>query len=522
MSRYGKILFFSSWLSFAIMFAVRYVMGGWINGLYAPLVIGVLALLGALILDIKIILEFFTMKTTKHGMSMGTIIFLVLGILITVNYLAVKKNKTWDLTEDRIFSLSDQSVKVVKELKDPLKFVILYKGESQVTAMTELRESLKAYQDLSSIVQIDFFDAYVENLKAQEYLASLPDGKRGQDTLWLFVEHMGKRERVNAPFSEVEIVSAIIKSTRKSSSKIYFLTGHGERRLDSTGPEGLSGLKEQMEQSSSRIEELNLMTTSTVPSDASAIVIAGPTTQILENEFKALDAYLETGGSIVLMADPGEKHNISGWIKKYGMEFSNHFVLSFGAQVQGMGPQMVVAMDFNQNNQITKPFSENKSYLLMHLASEVRKSTYSQDIQNDFQVEELVKSNEKSISMSELTETAKKGELRSYSLAALSKGKIKSKTEGAGEKEFHLMVFSDSDFVSNQLASQPTNINLFTNAIAGVTGQTDLISITPRKPKATTMTLTRGVQLAIVGLFTCLPLLFIITGGVAVYRRRSA
>jgi len=43
----------------------------------------------------------------------------VTAALVGVNYIVVKKPKSWDLTKDRIFTLSDQTTSVLKGLQAP-------------------------------------------------------------------------------------------------------------------------------------------------------------------------------------------------------------------------------------------------------------------------------------------------------------------------------------------------------------------------------------------------------------------
>ena len=526
MSRLGKILFAVAFVAMATVFAVRYVIGGWIDVLYIPLAISLVSLIAALVIDTKFYFEFFAMRTTKHGLNMGTMILLALVGLVTINYLAVRKNKIWDVTEDKLFSLSAQTLDVLRPLKDPVKFVIFYRGEKNRDALSALRETLRPYQEASTHVEVLFYDTYADNRIAQQYLNNLPDKDAPNNKVYLFIDYAGKRERVNAPFGETEITSALVKATRKSASKVYFLTGHGEHDLNSDGDDGLSSLKAELEKYAAKTETLNLMQTPEIPTDATAIVIAGPRTALLENEIAAITQYLHKGGKLLVLADPGEKHNLASLLKNVGLEFSNTYVVSLGVQVQGMGPEAVVAMDFDQNSEITKPFVSGNTYALFFLASEIRKSPQDQG----FQVQEILRTSPRSAALTELgpgaqaelTQLMRKGGMRAYSLAATSKGKLKAQDGKEADKEFAVVAFADSDFATNKLSGQPNNINLVLNAIASLSGEADLISVRPKQPKATKLTLTSGTWLGVVSASVLLPTVLMIFGSVVWFRRRSA
>ena len=47
-----------------------------------------------------------------------------LGIVVAVNYLGVRQNKRWDLTANQVYSLSEQTVKMLKGLDAPVKFTV--------------------------------------------------------------------------------------------------------------------------------------------------------------------------------------------------------------------------------------------------------------------------------------------------------------------------------------------------------------------------------------------------------------
>ncbi len=520
MSRWGKILFFVAWIAIATVFAVRYVLGGWIEGLFVPLAISVVCFIGAFAIDFKFYLEFFTMRTTKHGLNMGTMILLVLIGLVTVNVLAVRKNKVVDITEDKLFSLSEQTLTILKSLKEPLRTIIFYRGDKSRNALNSIRETLRLYQDNSSRLNVEFYDSYVENVKAQQYLNSLPDKDSAENQAFMFVEYGDKRERVTAPFGETEITSAIVKVSRKSSKLIYFLTGHGERELESEGDEGIRTLKTQLEQFAAQVKPLNLLQGEKIPADATAIVIAGPKAPLMDQEIETLKNYLSSGGQLLIMADPGEKHNLTALLGPMGVEFANTFIVNVGVQVQGASQLTAVGLDFDQASDITKPFVNGNSFALFQLAGEVRKSSV---VKSEIVVSDLVRTSPKTMSIAELSNEAARGELRAYSIGVLSKGKMPATDGKAGTKDFSAVIFGDSDFASNKLIGLPTNLNLILNAVAHLTGEIELISVRPKQPKGTKLVMTNMSWLAIVvGVGVLVPLGLVIGGSLIWFRRRSA
>jgi hypothetical protein len=120
MSKVGKVLLVLTGLSIII--------GGLANFLVQdnpyvriPFAVALVFFIIEVALDFKIYKEFFTLKTTKHGMNMGIMIILVFILVIAVNFVAVKKNKKWDVTSEKLNSVSEQTIKIVKSLEQDLK-----------------------------------------------------------------------------------------------------------------------------------------------------------------------------------------------------------------------------------------------------------------------------------------------------------------------------------------------------------------------------------------------------------------
>ncbi|MFL5454416.1 MAG: hypothetical protein ACJ78V_21055, partial [Myxococcales bacterium] len=56
-------------------------------------------------------------RGTFYGIVSGVSAVVLIAALAGLNYIAVKKSKTWDLTKDKIYTLSDQTTSMLKGLK---------------------------------------------------------------------------------------------------------------------------------------------------------------------------------------------------------------------------------------------------------------------------------------------------------------------------------------------------------------------------------------------------------------------
>jgi hypothetical protein len=108
-------LLFSGLFAVAVVVA-RIILGGWHEAMWVPLGLSVFFFFFGVFTNWRMMLDFFMLKTTKHGMNMGVLILTFLVLLVVVNFLAVSQDKKWDFTSEGLNSLSEQSIKAVQSL----------------------------------------------------------------------------------------------------------------------------------------------------------------------------------------------------------------------------------------------------------------------------------------------------------------------------------------------------------------------------------------------------------------------
>lgn len=514
MSKSAKISFLVAFFLVVASVVILLMTSAWLN-LNTMLIAGSgLAVLVGLFFERRVIWEFLTMRTTKHGMNMGVSILMVLVLMICANYMANRYNKSWDLTQEKLNSLSDQSTMILKNLKDDVEIKVFTRGPSALEEKQKIKQTLMLYQDSSPHLKIQYVNPYIDNALAMQYLNDLPD--RDTAPAVVFVEKAGKRIRVDQPFDEAAVTAGLIKVTRIGETKIYFLKGHGEKEIDSDNDQSLKEFVQSLGEASIKAESLNLMDGKAIPKDAAVVAIVGPMTPYLESELTVLRDYLKDGGHLFLAIDPGQRHGLAGLAKNLGVQFQNNYVVTL-APVAGGGPAMVLGRNFDVTNAITRSFPAGSSYSLFYLASEVLPSA---DKPATFQITDLVKTDTYSFTINDIRQPIKeKPATKPVVLAVSSKGKY---GEDPNAKSFAAVIFGDSDFMSNRSLVVGINRDLAMNAIADLANQADLISIRPKVPKGTMVFLTSATRAVMVIFTLLLPLVLLITSGVMWFRRRGA
>jgi hypothetical protein len=155
--------------------------------------------------------------------------------------------------------------------------------------------------------------------------------------------------RVKAFKGEGLFLSAIQTVTEEESPKVYFLTGHGERDPeDFDQREGYSELARYIKRDNILVQKWNLLENQALPTDASAIVIAGPHQAFAPTELNALEQYLKGNGRLLILLDPHTQTGLEAFLKRWGVQVDDDLAMRQAGVL--LGTQMLdvnaVAADY--------------------------------------------------------------------------------------------------------------------------------------------------------------------------------
>lgn len=520
MRKAAKIIFLSAGLLFIVNLALQFLFGMWVMLNTILMVLVGVALIAGFAIDWKLYWDFLTMRTTKHGMNMGAMIVIVVTLLVCVNYLANRHNKTWDVTKERLNSLSEQSEKLLAGLKEDLSIKVFYRGPAAADERQRMKQNLSLFQAHTGKLKVQYINSYVDVGLATQYLKDQPDAE--SSNVIAFVEHGTKKVRIDPPYEEAQLTSAMIKATRMGESKIYFLTGHGEKDPELDDEQGLKEFAKALGESSFQVATLNLIDKKEIPKDTTVLAIVGPQVPYLEAELKWIREYIAGGGKIFIAIDPGQRHNLAGLVKSLGVQFQNNYVFS-NVTIEGGGPATILGRFFDPGSEITRSFPSGKSLAIFPLVSEV---IPAQGRSEDLIVSELVKSDAASFTVVDPTQKLQQMPKTSAVTVGMQVKSMPPKgaqpEDASYSKTFEAVIFGDSDFISNRGIMFGINRDLALNAFAQLANQKDLISIKPKAPAGTMLTLTGYQRFFLIVLGFTLPLAFLVMSGVLWFRRRGA
>ncbi|MBN1573072.1 MAG: GldG family protein [Deltaproteobacteria bacterium] len=465
-------------------------------------------------------------RSSKYGMSTAAAILLVIGIVVFIEVISYNNNKQFDLTKDKRFTLSPQTEKIMKSLEDNLEAVAFYSTDDPTRI--EVEELLKLYKYASEgMFDYSFVDMDLKPAAALEY-----NIHENESVVFKYGDrHVSVRVTKDEIYDEGEkkLTNTILKAIYTKKKAIYFLTQHGERDIDGTESRDYKKIREVLENQNYSVNKLDLLTKAEVPEDASLLVIAGPKTNLFEEELKSINNYLEKGGSLLVTLD-AEYYSPS--LEKYlaglGVKTEKDIIIDTESRVHG-GDYTIPRVEIYLAHPITKDF-DIPSFFFLARSIEIDKDA---EKSSGWDFSYIAKTGKNSWGETNIGEINK-------GKASLDKdkdivGPVPVVIAGAKEienvdeeeeakKEAKMVVFGDSDFVNNSFFINEGNMNLFVNSVNWLCDVEELISILPKDKKVDTLILAGKKDEVFLLLSSFLvPLLLIITGtAVIIFRRRKA
>ena len=501
-----KLLSILSWIGLALVVAALFIRVGPTAGAsfvrpgwdkYAPyLAYGGLALVILYTIgQWREIADYFSHRQARYGAIASVSVLIVLGILIAVNYLSTKENKRWDLTSNKQYTLSDQTVKLLKGLDAPVKIMVFDKPEN----FDNSRSRLDAYEyNGGSKVNVEYVDADKRPVETKQFDV--------QTYGTIVIQYKGRTEHVTSN-TEQDVTNALIKVINPQTKKVYFLQGHGEKDFASSDRAGYSGIADALKRDNYQYDKLVLAQTNEIPKDATEIIIAGPKSDLLDSETMLLKEYLNKQGKLLVMLDPPENlkqpapmPNIVGLLKDWGLNATMSVVVDVSGRTSVA--TVPVAAPPYPGHPITDRFNLLTMFPLARAITPVMGNAQRP-------AQSFVQTSPRSwaeTTFSELEDTKslapepEKGDLTGpVSIAAAvsvpasspePKPAANAPDQDEKKPETRVAAIGDSDFASNAYLGVEGNSDLFMNTVNWLAQQENLISIRPREAADRRITVT--------------------------------
>lgn len=442
-------------------------------------------------------------RQTRYGAYLALYLIVVIAVIIAANWLANHHNKSVDVTANKQFTLSDETKKVVGNLKQPVTLYYFDKTDQYEHA----RDTLDRYKNLSNKIKVDYVDPDKNPLVARaEGMHNYGD---------IIVDNGVKKETATA-LTEEQITGAIVRDLKNGARNACFVQGSGEHSLDDTGREGYSTFKDALEKNNYKTRSISLIEKPDVPKDCNIVVVGGPKRDYLQPALDALKTYVQGGGRLIVNLDPvlnmpdqklGDTPKLDELVQQWGVTPNNNVILDLSAASRLFGQLSPVVGSYEQHP-ITRVMGDNATVFPLARSLDVKSPA-----------EKLFSSTADSYGL-----TNPKSSITQADLDKAAKGPFTlgaAATIGSGNNAARVIVVGSSNWLGNQILSAPiANRDLALNMMNWLTSDEDLISIRPKEPEDRRLHITgSGMRILFLTSVVFLPL-FVILSGVSMWWKR--
>jgi ABC-type uncharacterized transport system involved in gliding motility auxiliary subunit len=455
--------------------------------------------------------EFLKARQTKYVAYATLYILVIVAIIATANVLANRYNKSYDTTANKRYSLSDQTAKIVKGLKQDA--TITYFDQS--TRFQQAKDQLDLYANLSAKVHVEYVDPDKKPQVARE---------AGVKNYGATIVQIGTKKEEAKSLNEEGITGAFIRDLKNTTRTVCFVSGSGEHQIEDTDRSGYSAFKDLLAKDDYSAKSISLLQKAEIPGECTVVVVGGPNGDYQQPQVDAIRKFVEGGGRAMFLLDPplkigrseiGDNDVLTSLLQSWGITPQKDLILDLNpiGQLAGLGPQVALVTSYNRHAIVNEMKGSATGFPLSR-SLQVKSGDKTT-------VEKLFSSSDTSLATNKLDSPNidpgdpknKKGPLTIAAAGSYSTGKENS--------QGRFVVVGSSAWAANSFIKFNGNRDLALNAMNWLSSDEDLISIRPKEREDRRITMTRA-QLNWVRITSqfVLPLVVIFAGVSVWWRRR--
>lgn len=462
-------------------------------------------------------------KKFKYGGYATLMTAIVIAIVFAINLVATKLDLKADMTKNKLFSLSDQTNKVVDDLKQDVKIYGFYESGKENTMVTTV---LDKYTGRSKKITVEFKDPVKYPTVTQQFKQSGTEPKSGSlvvqsgskykvidqyDLVNYSTDEQGQ-SNVDSFAIEQRITSAIMYVTSEKNPVVYKLQGHDEA---SVGTE----VTKQLGNENYEVKDLNLLTKDAAIEDDAILLISSPKKDLSQDEETKIRSFLSKGGKAIFLMQLLEDDlpRFQGILSSYGVGLNKAIIVEGSAQnVAGQNP--IYLLPNLASHDILSPLQSKNIPVFVPGAQgidtlSVKKASTT--------VEPLLTTSKNSWAKKNLkATTAEKetGDLTGpFNVAVAITDKI-----GDGTKNTKIVLVGNGNLTdSNVVTASAGNLDFLMNSFNWIQDKKDAITIRPKDVVSQNIQINGAEQLLFAGFVVIvIPVIVMIFGIVVWVRRR--
>ncbi len=463
----------------------------------------------------------FSGRKFRSGAYVTMVSAVVIVIILVANMLVSKMNIQIDLSKQGMYTLSEDTTNMLKDLADDVTIYYLVAAGDEVD---QFKNIVKQYDAASSKVNVVYKDPVLYPKFASDYVDDTVQANSFlvvndatnvakyvdyNDMLVQELDYSTYSYTVTAIDVEGELTSAIQYVTTTDRSKMYIMEGHGETAVGDTFTSTVDKLNIET-------ASLKTATQSSIPDDCDILFINAPQSDFTEDEVALIEDYLAKGGKAIITLDYNayELPNFRSVLEYYGIEMAEGIVFEGDASMHS-SKYVDELLPNIKTHDITTQARESGILISMPVASGL---TISDTLRKTLTVEPLLTTSDSAYSKTATqisTSEKEDGDIEGpFNLGLIA-------TDTYDDATAQVVVYSGGAYTFGDDTTSYSNQKLLTGTIGYLVGDTDLLSIPTKSLAGSTVTINSEHAFMLGALaIAVIPLIFLIIGGIITYRRR--
>ncbi len=440
----------------------------------------------------------------KARRGAGSLVYslLVLCAVAIVLGLSMKFRYAWDLSRARDNALTPQTLKLLGGLKEDVHVYALF------TPREPHRDKyvylLMEYEKASSHVKVQFIDPVSRPGLVKELGVGAEAGAKRDG---LTVVARGERKIVFRGVEEDDVTNAILEVGAERKKVVGFLRGYGEHDPTSSSESGLLKAADALRQEYYDVRDVALV--EGIPADVTVLVAAGPTMPIPPPDLDKLSRWLEAGGRMCVLVDPGSETGIEEVLKPWGLKVSGNKIVEPDLRDNVNRQPDFIKITRYSSHAIGRGFGKNFPTIFPLAQAVAHFEPGDPEVYHDA----IASTSDFAIGLAPDNSRIQ----GPFDVAVAS---WKRQSGGQLETETRIVLVGDSDFATNAYLVAVANRNFFLNCLGWLSREQGLVSIRRQPLEGQQLELRRGDRWVVMCAVFGSPVLIILAGVVVFVRRR--
>lgn len=464
----------------------------------------------------------FKTKQSKHGSLVTVSTSVIILIVLVVNLIFGKLDIKFDLTKDKLYSLSEQTSNILNALQNEITIMSLEESDKKNNAV---RDMLSKYESESKNVKVEYVDPVVnpsivkdystngENITAGSIIVKNKDRFKVISNMDMYdVDY--NQGTVKGIKIEQQVTSAIDYVTNNNLPTAFVLQGHNEGTLPTT-------VSDSLKTENYTVKDLNLLSEGNWEYKSSdVLIINAPQKDLTTEEYDSVMKFFNAGGGALFIMDyvPEGLENFNKLFDNYGIAIKPHIVVEGdNSQVYKMNTNIIPSIE---SHEITNPIANAKLPILVTASQGIEIKDLKR---SSLEVKPLLETTDSAYSKkNQKFETIQKedgDENGPFNLGVAVSDKLDNEALGSAK----LVVITSKQIGDSQLVNltKGGNLDLIMNSMNWLTERENNISIRSKNIQPEQIMIQQN-QFYVLAMFSviALPLVFAIAGVVVWMKRK--